>query len=106
MTPDERNDEVINDRYRVEPDTTPAAACAQSLNDVSAYLREHRVICLTHGNVEAADILDENAKKVEAARDQITQMRATLLTIENTTGNDDYKAMIRRVLGLPKGDPV
>jgi hypothetical protein len=79
---------------------------ANPLTEVSNYLRQHRVICLEAGDIPAADLLDENAKRVEAARDQITQMKATLLAIENTTGNDEYKAMIRAALGLPKGDPV
>lgn len=34
------------------------------------------------------------------------KMRACLRVIENTTGSDEYKAMIRETLGLPKGDLV
>lgn len=45
-------------------------------------------------------------RTLQAAVMDMRRMRATLLAIENTTGDDRYKKMIRETLGLPVGDPV
>jgi hypothetical protein len=38
--------------------------------------------------------------------EKLREYRSALVVIENTTGNEDHKKMIRAVLGVPAGDPV